>query len=117
MQEELGNIWKILKKHEERLRSLNVEDIYKKIYKRKNQFERQEGLYHGIHLALCVDTRDPWKQNRVKFFSPLLDLSPENDVYNQATRLSQCDWAWPISSMGGFDDCGLTWVPPPGTTL
>ena len=63
----------------------------------------------GVHTAICVDTIDPWKQNRVRFFSPLLN-SP-------SATITQLDFAYPISSMGGFDDCGLTWVPPAGSKL
>jgi hypothetical protein len=63
----------------------------------------------GMHLAICVDTIDPWGQGRVRWFSPHL-VSPDATV-------PQLPWATPISSMGGFDDCGLQWVPPAGSKL
>lgn len=63
----------------------------------------------GMHLALCVDTIDPWKQNRVRFFSPLL--------HDPNTPVKSLPWAYPISVLGGFDDCGVSWVPPAGSTL
>jgi hypothetical protein len=36
---------------------------------------------------------------------------------HEKTQIEQCEWAWPISAMGGFDDCGLVWVPPAGSLL
>jgi hypothetical protein len=69
----------------------------------------QAATLFGVHTAICVETIDPWKQNRVRFFSPLLN--------NPNSQIKQLDFAFPISSMGGFDDCGLTWVPPAGSKL
>lgn len=63
----------------------------------------------GMMTAMCVDTVDPWKQNRVRYFSPLFH-KPDLPV-------EALDFAHPISSMGGFDDSGLNWVPPAGSTL
>jgi hypothetical protein len=69
----------------------------------------QSETFFGLYSCLCIDTLDPWKQNRVRFYSPFLN---EPD-----TPIKALDWAWPISAMGGFDDCGLNWVPPAGSTL
>lgn len=63
----------------------------------------------GLFTALVVDTVDPLKQNRVRFFSPLF--------HNPDTPVDSLPFANPISSMGGFDDCGLSWTPPAGSTL
>ena len=62
-----------------------------------------------MHTAYCVDTIDPWKQNRVRFFSPLL--------HNKDMPVKALPFAQPISCFGGFDDSGVTWVPPAGSTL
>lgn len=65
--------------------------------------------FNTMHLALVVDTLDPLKQNRVRFFSPFL--------HTTKLKLNQLPWANPISSLGGFDDCGASWVPPAGSTV
>lgn len=77
--------------------------------KKKFKILPQAETYFGMHTAYCVDTIDPWKQNRVRFFSPLL--------HKKDVEVEALPYAYPISSMGGFDDCGLTWVPPAGSTL
>lgn len=64
---------------------------------------------YGMMTALCVSTIDPWKQNRVQFYSPLLS-DPD-------TAVQDLPYAFPISTMGGIDDCGLNWVPPAGSML
>lgn len=71
--------------------------------------DRQQPALFGTHKALVVDTIDPLQQNRVRFYSPLLD-SPK-------IPRKQLPFARPISPFGGFDDCGVTWVPPAGSTL
>ena len=82
-----------------------VQSEYKKKWKIKPQAETMYGLF----TALCVDTIDPWKQGRVRFFSPL--------THNPNVPVKSLPFAYPISSAGGFDDCGMTWVPPAGSTL
>jgi len=69
----------------------------------------QAETMYGVYTALCVETIDVWKQNRVRFFCPLF--------HDPTKPIKGLPWAWPISSMGGFDDCGLSWVPPAGSTL
>jgi hypothetical protein len=66
-------------------------------------------MQYGLYTAMCVDTIDIWKQNRIRWFSPLFH-NPKQDY-------KEFPWALPVSSMGGFDDCGLTWVPPAGSTV
>jgi len=127
---DIKRIWKALRRHDKWIRNFNFEKFFKFFFKRKLNFYNQSTWYRGVHLALCVDTRDPLKQNRVKFFSPVLhipitggetvipgaDDAPDRRL-SVVTKISELDWAYPISSMGGFDDCGLTWVPPPGSTV
>lgn len=66
-------------------------------------------IFYGCWQAYCVDTVDPHKINRVRFFMPMLH---EDDV-----KVGQLPWARPISNLGGFDDCGLNWPPPAGSRL
>lgn len=126
LEEKLNKIIETLNRHEKRLKEFNVQKLFSKIFKRKLNIQQQTNAYRGLHLALCVDTRDPLKQNRVKFFNPVMDVplqysekaTPDGSPgESQVTKIEQLDWAWPISSMGGFDDCGLNWVPPPGSML
>jgi hypothetical protein len=63
----------------------------------------------GIYSAICISTMDIWKQNRVQWFSPIFD-DPTSEV-------SSLPWALPISSFGGFDDSGSSWIPPAGSTV
>lgn len=67
-----------------------------------------ESMY-GMIDAMCVDTIDPWKKNRVRFFNPLL--------HKPNTPVKSLPYAWPISPQGGFDASGCTWIPPAGSTL
>ena len=69
---------------------------------------QQETIY-GMHTAICIETIDPWKQGRVRYFSPLQHM--------KEAAVKSLPWAYPISSQGGFDDCGCTWVPPAGSKL
>lgn len=69
---------------------------------------QKEGLY-GMYTGLCVDTVDIWKQNAIRVYCP--------QTQNPKTNLKSLPWAEAISSMGGFDDCGLSWVPPAGSTV
>jgi hypothetical protein len=126
LRQEIDRIWKILHRHESRLRTFNWEKAFNRLFKRKLRIERQRDIHFGVHLALVVDTRDPWKQNRIRWFSPTLHVNiasghlpnPPPGVDSEIfTRIDQLEWAWPISAMGGFDDCGMTWVPPPGSTV
>lgn len=108
----------IINDHEKRLRriegklgelSRETQNIITSKEKKKFKFVQQNETIFGLHLAICVDTIDPLKQNRVRFYSPL--------VTDPKTPLLGLPFARPISSMGGFDDCGLNWVPPAGSTL
>lgn len=63
----------------------------------------------GMYTALCVYTIDEWKQNRIRWYSPIF--------HDPKVTVTKLPWAHAISSMGGFDDCGLNWVPPAGSTV
>lgn len=63
----------------------------------------------GMTRALCIETIDPWKENRVRFYHPKL--------HDPETNFLSLPFATPINPMGGFDDSGLNWVPPAGSTL
>ncbi len=82
-----------------------VQSAIKKRFKVDLQSETQ----YGMHTALCIDTIDPWKQNRIRFFSPL--------YHDPKTPIKSLPWAHAISNMGGFDDSGMNWVPPAGSTV
>lgn len=69
---------------------------------------QQETIY-GMHTAIVIETIDPWKQGRVRYFSPLQHMKD--------AAVKSLPWAYPISNQGGFDDCGCTWVPPAGSKL
>ncbi len=72
-------------------------------------FVAQSEQMFGMYTALCVETIDVWKQNRIRFFCPLF--------HDPTKPMKSLPWAWPVSAMGGFDDCGLSWVPPAGSTV
>lgn len=69
----------------------------------------QDETLYGVYTALCIDTIDIWKMNRIRIFSPLL-MNPNRPI-------KEMPWAMPISAMGGIDDSGLNWVPPAGSTV
>lgn len=74
-----------------------------------NPVKVQSVAMFGLTRALCVDTFDPWGEHRVKFYHPLF--------HNPNTPISALPYAKPNSAAGGFDDCGMMWVPPAGSTL
>jgi len=77
--------------------------------KRRFASKRQETTLRTLTRALCVETIDHWKENRVRFYHPLL--------HDPKAKLFALPFASPVSAMGGFDDCGLNWVPPAGSTI
>jgi hypothetical protein len=78
---------------------------------KKKRFARktQEETLRTLTRALCVETQDPWKENRIRFYHPVLH-DPSKPVYN-------LPFAAPVSPFGGFDDCGVSWIPPAGSTI
>ena len=77
--------------------------------KKKFRTKKQSVVLYGMSRALCIETLDPWKENRVRFYHPIL--------HDPKDKLLSYPWASPVSAMGGHDDCGLNWVPPAGSTL
>jgi len=78
-------------------------------FKRRVKLPVQRPMQYGIYRALCVQTIDPRKQNRVQFYHPLWS-SPD-------ATIDRLPFAYPISTFGGFDDSGVNWIPPAGSSL
>lgn len=78
---------------------------------RKARFraKTQSVSLNSMSKALCVETMDPLSEGRVRFYHPVL--------HEPDTPVKSLPFAKPISAMGGFDDCGLIWVPPAGSTI
>ena len=87
----------------------NLGYIGKAAKKRRFKARNAPNVMYGLTRALCIETVDPWKENRVRFYHPVLH-DPDSPILS-------LPFASPVSSMGGFDDCGLSWVPPAGSTL
>lgn len=87
----------------------NTSRVVQSAIKKKWKLAAQAETMFGMYTALVVDTRDPDRNNRVRFFTPLL-TAPDTEVL-------QLPWAAPISTFGGFDDCGVNWIPPAGSTV
>lgn len=111
MLEELHDLNQRLKALENRFTDIgfDLSAIAQTEIKKRWKIAPQSESLFGMFTALCVDTVDPLKQNRVRFYSPYFH---RNNI-----PVKSLPWAYPISSMGGFDDCGLNWVPPAGSTL
>jgi hypothetical protein len=90
--------------------SANLKELLTKQSNTPFDVPGQDQVKFGMYTAVCVDTMDPWKQGAVRCFSPLLH-DPEK------AQIENLPWAMPISSQGGFDDSGCTWVPPAGSKL
>lgn len=104
LQSEINNINNWIESSSENLRRF-AEDYTTLKWAVPNQMQ----MLYGLHIAICVDTIDPWKQGGVRFFSPLL--------HELDTQIGSLPYAMPISAQGGFDDSGCTWVPPAGSKL
>ena len=88
---------------------VNTRNVVTSEVKRRWKAEPQMANMFGLTTAMCVSTLDPYYQNNVYFYTPLL--------HHPDVAIKSLPQAYPISTMGGFDDCGLNWVPPAGTTL
>lgn len=108
-QKEFQDLKNLVKSLEEKLWQTQKQLIESDL-KQSYNVATQPTTYNGVHLAWCVDTVDPLKQNRVRFYSPLFH-DPKK------TANDQLPWAYPISPFGGFDDSGANWVPPAGSLL
>lgn len=87
----------------------NLGYINKASKKRRFKSRRTPNVMYGLTRAFCIETIDPWKENRVRYYHPIL--------HDPETPILSLPFASPVSSMGGFDDCGLNWVPPAGSSL
>jgi len=111
MNDENYEISKRIESIEERFRELGydmralVQSEVKKRWKIQPQAETQ----FGMMTALCVDTVDPWKMGRIRFYNPLFH-KPE-------TPIKALPWAFPVSPFGALDGEGASWVPPAGSTV
>jgi hypothetical protein len=103
----------IQKIHSHTEKIFDVQDTVFALVEYLQSKEQNEPVYYeslnGLYFGYCVDTLDIYKQNRVRFFSPLL--------HEPNTVISSLPFAMPITSFGGIDDCGASWVPPAGSTL
>lgn len=89
--------------------SYNMKSVARQELQANSAVVEQAEMQFGMYTALCIETIDIWKQNRVRFFSPLF--------HDQKMTIQKLPWANAVSSLGGFDDCGVTWVPPAGSTV
>lgn len=88
----------------------NTKRLVQSEIKSAYSIEPQAQTMYGLQIGLCVSTIDPLKQNRVRFFHPSL--------HNPNVPMMALPFAAPVSAgFPGFDDCGVTWVPPAGTAL
>jgi hypothetical protein len=77
--------------------------------KRQYKVEQQVQTLLAPIIGYCVDTIDPHKLQRIKFFSPFL--------HAPNTKIGDLPFARYVSPLGGHDDCGTAWVPPAGSTI
>lgn len=111
MPDKIANMVERLNQIEARFAEMNYNfpGLVQSEFKSNFPIAPQSTTIDSLHTVICVETIDPLKQGRVRFFSPL--LHPPN------ATAKQLPWAYPISSQGGFDDSGCTWVPPAGSRL
>lgn len=109
--EQISNLLDRLKIVEERFAEMgyDTKSLVSSEVKKRWKVSPQSQQMFGITTALCVETLDPWKQNEVKYYTPM-DIRPN-------TPIKDLPVASAVSAMGGFDDCGLNWVPPAGSML
>lgn len=77
--------------------------------KKRFRTKKHASVLYGMSRALCVETVDPWTENRIRFYHPQL--------HNPKTPILSLPFAQPVSAMGGIDDSGLSWVPPAGSSV
>lgn len=109
--DQLDNMNDRLKQIEDRFSELGYDTraIVSSEVKKRWKIDPQATTMFGMATALCVDTVDPWKQNRVRYYTPML--------FRPNTPIKELPWAERIDPFGGFDDCGVNWVPPAGSML
>jgi hypothetical protein len=82
--------------------------VRSELYHRERLDMQPEAVPHMIS-ALCVNTIDPMAEGQVQFYTPF--------VTGPGVQVKDLPWAYPVSPFGGFDDSGVTWVPPAGSKL
>ena len=87
----------------------DTRQVLKSALKKNWESEAQSESFHSIRIGLCVDTADPFAQGRVRFYLP--------GLIKKDTPVESLPWAYPIATLGGFDDCGGFWVPPAGSAI
>jgi len=110
-QEEVNSLKSRIESLENRLGNVNYEmkGVVKSELVASASVLEPNQMQFGLYTALCLETIDFWKQNRVRWFSPIF--------HDPNKPFRSFPWALPVSNMGGFDDCGMTWVPPAGSKL
>jgi hypothetical protein len=110
-QEEFDRLRRRLESVENRLGNVNYEmkGVVRGELSSSSKVVEQAEMQFGMYTALVVETIDIWKQNRVRWYSPLFHMPHQ--------PIKELPWAFPINPMGGWDDTGLCWVPPAGSTL
>jgi hypothetical protein len=110
-QEDLDKLIKRVTSLENRLGNINYEmkGVVKSALVASASIVEAPQMQFGLYTGLCLETIDIWKQNRISWYSPIF--------HDPKRPIKEYPWALPVSSMGGFDDCGLTWVPPAGSTV
>ena len=95
--------------------SVSINQIPKTYLNKTINNIKQNVPVNGMYTGLVVDTFDLYKQNRIRYFNPIL-VNPK-DFNDKSIQVTALPWAFPISTFGGFDDSGSTWVPPAGSTV
>jgi hypothetical protein len=96
---------------EERFAELgyNSKRLVETSIKRSFKIEAQSQTLYAPLVAYCVSTIDPLKLNRIRIFHPLI-CQPD-------VKVRGLPFARACSNAGGFDDCGMSWVPPAGSSV
>ena len=102
----INDLERRIKTLEERLASsaTSMTSVAQSVFQKSFRIDVQPPQQNGIYKALCVQTIDPLKVNAVQFYNPLWS-DPD-------TTVDQLPYARAISSLGGFDDSGVNWIPP-----
>lgn len=106
------SVMNIIEDLQSRLKAM--ENAFSNYESRKNNEEKykkhqQVQTLNAPIIAYCISTIDPRKLNRIRFFSPFL--------HETETKIEDLPFARCVSPMGGHDDCGVSWVPPAGSTV
>lgn len=111
LRDQIDTIDQRIRQIEERFSELgyNTKTFVQTEIKTKWKVPAQAESLPYLHTAIVIETIDPWKMGRVRFFSP--------HMHDPQMTVKQMPWAYPIANFGGFDDCGSSWIPPAGSKL